>query len=139
MLAQNNDVVFESRPVYPLKLSLDHLHTDDGRVLVEKINSKIKQSRKPSMPVAESIASKDLLPQTEEEIFIDLEEIKRGFMASGRHLHNYIMEYNYAREVSYEERITIFCQMVSMYELELNIKEKFQQDEQVEYAMVVPK
>jgi hypothetical protein len=48
------------------------------------------------------------------------------------------MQYKYPREVSYEERITIFCQMVSMYEQELNIKELFQQDGQIEYAMVHP-
>jgi len=89
--------------------------------------------------VAESIASKDMLPQTEEEIFIDLEEIKRGFAASSHHLHNYIMQYKYPRAVSYEEKITIFCQMVSMYEQELNVKDIFQTDEHVEYAMVMAK
>ena len=49
------------------------------------------------------------------------------------------MQYKYPREVSYEEKITIFCQMVSMYEQELNIKDIFQTDEQVEYAMVLAK
>lgn len=136
LLLERNDVLFESRPAYPLKLSLDFLHTDEGNLHVKNVAAKQKQTKKPAMQVAESIASKDLLPQTEEEIFIDLEEIKRGFMASGHHLHNYVMQYNYPREVSYEEKITIFCQMVSMYENELNIKEVFQKDERVEYAMV---
>ena len=139
LLQQCNDVLFESRPTYPLKLSLEFLHTDDGRVHIEKVAAKQHQTKKPAMLVAESIATKDLLPQTEEEIFIDLEEIKRGFAASSHHLHNFIMQYKYPREVSYEEKITIFCQMVSMYELELNIKEVFQKDEKVEYAIVTGK
>lgn len=139
VLANKNDVLFDSRPQYPLKLSLDYLHTDEGRTVVEKISARLKQVKKSARPVAESIASDDLLPGTEEEIFIDLEEIKHGFLASGHHLHNYIMAYKYPREVSYEERITIFCQMVSLYENELNIKDIFQQDGQVEYAMVHPK
>jgi hypothetical protein len=136
LLQQRNDVLFESRPAYPLKLSLDFLHTDEGRQHIEKIAVKQQQTKKPVLLVADSIASKDLLPQTEEEIFIDLEEIKRGFAASGHHLHNFIMQYKYPRAVSYEEKITIFCQMVSMYEQELNIQEIFQTDEKVEYAMV---
>jgi hypothetical protein len=138
LLAKSNEVIFESRPAYPLKLSLDYLQTDLGRQQVEKIATK-QQTKRPAMLVAESIASKDLLPQTEEEIFIDLEEIKRGFAASSHHLHNYIMQYKYPRAVSYDEKITIFCQMVSIFEEELHIKEVFQTDEQVEYAMVLPK
>lgn len=138
LLMQSNDVVFENRPVYPLKLSLDFLHTDEGRAHIEKVALRSRQGRKPAMPVAENISSRDLLPETEAEIFIDLEEIKHGFIASGHHLHNFIMQYKYPREVSYEERITIFCQMVSMYEQELDVKELFQQDGQIEYAMVHP-
>ena len=139
ILSHKNDVVFESRPLYPLKLSLDYLVTDEGHLLIEKMSARLKQYKKPLLPVAESIASHDLLPGTEEEIFINLDEIKRGFMASNHHLHNYIMQYKYPREVSYEEKITLFCQMVSIYEQELNIMDVFQKDGQVEYAMVLPK
>lgn len=138
LLARRNDLVFESRPVYPLKLSLDHLQSDEGRALIEKVAARLKQGGKSQVPIAESIASDDLLPGVEEEIFIDLEEIKRGFVASGHHLHSYIMQYKYEREVSYEERITIFCQLISVYENELNIKDVFQKEGQVEYAMVYP-
>jgi len=139
LMQQKNDVVFESRPAYPLKLSLDLLHTDEGNQSVRKVADKLKQAKRPSMAVAESIASDDLLPQTEEEIYIDLEEIRNGFTASGRHLYNYIMQYNYPREVSYEEKITIFCQMVSMYEQDFVIKEAYQDDGTVEYAVVLPR
>jgi hypothetical protein len=139
LMQQKNDVVFESRPAYPLKLSLDLLHTDEGNQSVKKVADKLKQAKRPSMAVAESIASDDLLPQTEEEIYIDLEEIRNGFTASGRHLYNYIMQYNYPREVSYEEKITIFCQMVSMYEQDFVIKESYQDDGTVEYAVVLPR
>lgn len=138
ILAARNEVLYESRPVYPLKLSLDFLQADEGRAVIEKVSLKMKRDVKSLVPIAESIASDDLLPGIEEEIFIDLEEIKRGFLASGRHLHSYIMEYHYEREVSYEEKITIFCQMISIYEQELQIKDLFQKDGQVEYAMVTP-
>ncbi len=139
LLGQSNDVLFESRPTYPLKLSLDYLQSDEGNENIKRVAAKLKQHKRPAQMVAESIASKDLLPQTEEEIYIDLEEMKRGFDATSRHLHNYIMQYKYPRTVSYEEKITIFCQMVSMYEQELTIKDSFQTDEKVEYAMVLAK
>ncbi|MCC7030764.1 MAG: hypothetical protein IT257_10685, partial [Chitinophagaceae bacterium] len=139
VLKDKNDVVFETRPAYPLKISLDYLQTDDGRQQIEKVYSKLKKGRKQVMQIADSIASDDLLPQTEDEIFIDLEELKRGFSASGRHLFNFVMEYKYPREVNYEEKITIFCQMVSIFEQELDIKDQYQQHQQIEYAIVTGK
>lgn len=136
ILKDKNDVIFETRPSYPLKMSLDYLQTDDGRQQIEKVYSKLKKGKKSVMQLAESIASDDLLPQTETEIFIDLEELKRGFNASSRHLYNFVMEYTYPREVKYEEKITIFCQMVSIFEQELDIKDLYLQDERIEYAIV---
>jgi hypothetical protein len=103
------------------------------------VYGKLKKGKKNVMQIAESIASDDLLPQTETEIFIDLEELKRGFNASSRHLFNFVMEYNYPREVNYEEKITIFCQMVSIFENELDIKDDYLKDEQIEYAIVTTK
>ncbi len=138
LLSKRNELIFESRPSYPLKLSLDYLQADEGRAIIEKVAGKMKRTGKSLVPIAESIASDDLLPGIEEEIFIDLEEIKRGFMASGHHLYSFIMQYKYERELSYEEKITIYCQMISLYEQELNVKDIFQKDAVVEYAMVTP-
>ncbi len=138
LLAKENTVLLESRPAYPLKLSLDYLQGDAGREVIEKMAAKVKRGGKMQVPIADSIASDDLLPGVEEEIFIDLEEIKQGFLASGHHLHRFIMQYKYEREVSYEEKITIFCQVISMYEEELDVKDTYQKDGRVEYAMVTP-
>jgi hypothetical protein len=136
LLQQNNAVIFEPRPSYSLKLSLDNLQTDDGRQLVEKIAAKNKLQKRAGLPVAESISDNYLQTETEEEIFINLEEIRNGFKASGKHLYQYIMGYRYPREVPYEEKMTIFCQMVSIYENEFTVSEKYLQDEMVEYAVV---
>lgn len=137
LLQHNNAVIFEPRPTYSLKLSLDNLQTDDGRQLVEKIAAKNKLQKRAGLPVAESISDSYLQTETEEEIFINLEEIRNGFKASGKHLYQFIMGYRYPREVPYEEKMTIFCQMVSIYENEFTVSEKYLQDEMVEYAVVI--
>jgi hypothetical protein len=49
------------------------------------------------------------------------------------------MQYRYPREVSYDEKITIFCQMASIYEDEFDVAEQFMRDGKVEYAIVRPK
>jgi len=136
LLQQNNAVIFEPRPSYSLKLSLDNLQMDDGRQLVEKIAAKNKLQKRAGLPIAESISNSYLQTETEEEVFINLEEMRNGFKASGKHLYQFIMGYRYPREVPYEEKMTIFCQMVSIYENEFTVSEKYLQDEMVEYAVV---
>jgi hypothetical protein len=136
ILQQNNAVLFEPRPSYSLRLSLENLQTDTGRVLVEKVASKNKLVNRAAMPVADNISDEYLQTVTEEEIFINLEELRNGFRASNKNLYQFIMGYRFPREVSYEEKMTIFCQMVSIYENEFTIQEKYLRDEWVEYALV---
>lgn len=136
VLKENNAVLFEPRAAYSLRLSIDYLQTDAGRLLVEKIAGKNKLQKRAALPIAEGISDGYLQTETEEEIFINLEELRNGFKASGKHLYQFIMGYHYPREVSYEEKMTIFCQMVSIYENEFTINEQYLRDEWVEYALV---
>jgi len=138
ILLQLNPVLFEPKPAYSLKLSLDDLQTDDARKLVEKVAARLKVSKRAGLPVADKISEEQLLVETEDEIFINLEEIKQGFVASGYHLYNYIINYRYPREVSFDEKITIFCQMVGMYENEFEVLDDYRKDNEVEYAVVRP-
>jgi len=136
LLQQNNAVLFEPRPSYSLKLSLDNLQTDEGGQIIKRIAAKNNLGKRAGLPVAESINDSYLQTETEEEIFINLEEMRNGFRASGKHLYQFIMGYRYPREVSYEEKMTIFCQMVSIYENEFEVTDKYLRDEKVEYALV---
>ena len=139
ILQENNPVLFEAKPSYPLKLSLEYLQTDEGYQSVQKVAARVKQLKRTGLPVAESIAGDYLQTETEDEIFINLEEIKNGFIASGNHLYNFIMNYRYPKPVSFDEKITIFCQMVGMYESEFKVSDNYQKDNEVEYAIVYPK
>ncbi|MEO7312885.1 MAG: hypothetical protein ABIX01_21045 [Chitinophagaceae bacterium] len=136
LLQANQAVIFEPRPAYSLKLSMDHLQTDEGNQIVQKIALKNKLQKRAGLPVAESISDSYLQTETEEEIFINLEEMRNGFRASGKHLYQFIMGYRYPRQVAYEERMTIFCQMVSIYENEFTVSEQYLRDQEVEYAVV---
>lgn len=138
ILENSNAVTFESKPTYPLRLSLEHLQTDDARNSLEKVAARQKLGRKSALPVAEGISDAYLQTETEEEIFINLQAMKNGFMASGKDLFQFVMEYNYIREVPLDEKITIYCQMVSMYENEFNVTENYHQLNALEYAVVYP-
>jgi len=139
VLNNNNDVPFEAKPFYPLKISLDKLLHEDGYEIVKKVNKKIKSGVLPIYKGAEKITDDYLQASAEEEIYLNLEALNNSFMASGNHLFDFVMQYNFPREVSFEERVTVYCQMISIFENNFNVTEKYNSYNDIEYAMIYPK
>lgn len=140
VLAENDSVIFEPGPSYRLKLSLEYLQADEEAfATILKIAKRVKAGNNLKRPVAEKISSVYLETQTEEEIQINLEEVKNGFVASSYNLFDFIMNYNFPKEVSFEDRVTVYCQLISQYENIFEITDKFEKKEEIEIAMVYPK
>ena len=140
ILAVNDSVIFEPNPSYPLKLSLEYLHSsEEAFASIIKIAKRMKIGIKLKQPIAELISIEYLETLIEEEIQINLEEIKNGFVASSYNLFDFIMMYNFTRQVSFEERVTIYCQLISQYENIFEITDKFEDRKEIAFAMVYPK
>lgn len=140
VLATNNSVIFEPNPSYPLKLSLEYLQTsEEAFASIQKIAKRLKSGVKLKQPVADKISDEYLETQIEEEVQINLEEVKNGFVAGSHNLFDFVMNYNFAKNVSFEERVTIYCQMVSQYENAFEITDQFAEKEEIEFAMIYPK
>ena len=140
ILSRKNDTVFDNKITEPLKLSIDHLLNDEkARLSILKI-AKQHSERKNTIPLlAEKISNDFLEDSVEEEVIIDLEEVKNGFVASSDNLFNFVLNYNFIKEIDFNERVTIYCQMVSQFENELIIEDNFQSKNNIEYALVFPK
>jgi hypothetical protein len=140
ILAENNSVIFEPKPAYPLKLSIEYLQADeDAFASIIKIAKRMKSGIHLKRPLAEKISSEYLETHIEEEIQINLEEVKNGFVASGYNLFDFILNYNFAKEVSFEDRVTIYCQLISQYENIFEVTDTFEEKKEFEFAMVYPK
>lgn len=140
ILATNDSVIFEPKPAYPLKLSLEYLQAnEDAFTSILKIAKRVKAGNNLKRPIAEKISSEYLETQTEEEFQINLEEVKNGFVASGYNLFDFLMNYNFVKEVSFEDRVTIYCQLISQYENIFEITEQIEEKNEIEFAMVYPK
>lgn len=140
VLETNNSVIFEPNPSYPLKLSLEYLQTsEEAFTSIKKIAQRKKSGVKLTQPVADKISDEYLETQIEEEILINLEEVKNGFVAGSHNLFDFVMNYNFSKTVSFDERVTIYCQMVSQYENVFEITEQYAEKEEIEFAMIYPK
>lgn len=139
IVLKSKATAFDPKPAYSLKLSMDGLSEEDVRKSIEKIYLRNKPGIKPFTQLAAGISSDYLNQETEIELTVNLDEIKNNFSASGNHLFDFIMNYRFQREVSFEERMTIYCQLISMFEEELEVSDNFNRYHQIEYAIVYPK
>lgn len=139
LLMANQSVILEGRVASLFKISIDFLARDEARESILKANRNNRSRKKQKRTGAGIIDPADLQEGISNETFINLEEVKNGFLASGNQLFSFVMGYSFQREVQFEERVTVFCQLVSLYEGEFDIQQNFGQYQQIEYAIVYPK
>ncbi|MES2703743.1 MAG: hypothetical protein V4649_13965 [Bacteroidota bacterium] len=140
LLAENTAVLFEPNPTYPLNISLDQFQTDnDIQDIVRKVGKRIKTNVKSNMLLVGSISEEYLETHIEEEIQINLDEVKNSFLAGGNNLFDFICNYDFGREVSFDECVTIYCQMISQFDTQFKISDSYSNKQDVEFAMVYPK
>jgi len=138
VLMQNNALVFETRPSYRLKLSIDNLQKDENYALIKKVRKRYHSAINPEKHLAESLTEQDRTPQTEQEIYIDLFKVRNDFKRSRQHLFDFLLNYRFVHEVTLDERVTIYCQMISRFEDELEVSDIFSKHNNIEYAIVYP-
>lgn len=140
ILAENTAVLFEPNPTYPLNIPLGQLQTDnDALDVIKKVAKRVKTNTKSNLLLVGNIAGEYLETHIEEEVQINLEEVKNGFLAGSNNLFDFITSYDFGRPVSFEECVTIYCQMISQYDTLFKITEAYSQKQDVEFAMVYPK
>ncbi|MEL7599350.1 MAG: hypothetical protein AAGU18_04550 [Proteiniphilum sp.] len=139
MLASDRHLVYEKRPVYPLHLSLDHLGSDEALDSIRKMYHERVSHVKMELPLAPLLPLELLREEIQTEVQVNLEEVRNGFVASGKDLFNFVTVYPYENEMSFDEQVTIYCQMISLYEAEFRFADEYKRFNDVEYAVVYPK
>ncbi|RLB70556.1 MAG: hypothetical protein DRH07_08360 [Deltaproteobacteria bacterium] len=139
VIADCHDLFFSPQRSGRMKLSLDLLQDDQVYPILLKASQKRKSGVKLIRPIAANISAEYLAAETAYEVFLDPEEIKNSFFASGDHLFNFLRHYQYPKEVTFEEMATLYCQLISLYEDEFILRDTYGEYEGLEYAVVYPK
>jgi len=139
VLSNSKALIFEARPSYRLKISIENLQQDWSYALVKKVRSNYNSIVNPVKYLAENLTEQERILDTEKEISIDLYKVRNDFKLTGKDLFQFIMSYQFIREVSFDERVTYYCQIISLFEDELELRDIFLKQERIEYAIVYPK
>jgi hypothetical protein len=140
LLGDRNQIIFETRINEPLKLSLRYLRENETAFdSIKKVAFNQKNRTLVIREIAGGISNESIENGVVEEVAIVLEEVKSSFVATSDNLFHFVMNYEFFKPVDFNERVTIFCQIISQYENELQVTDQFQTTGCVEYALVLPK
>jgi len=140
ILNQKNQVLFEKRVMEPLPLSLDFLRNEDSVFeSIQRIAEKHKNRKKEQLVLADQISNEFLENEVEEEIMIDFEAIKNYFIATSQDLFQFLLNYDFLTPMSFDDRVTVYCQIASQYEQDFEITDEFAVEDTIEYALIYPK
>lgn len=144
VLGKSTAVVFDTKPVYSPKLSLDRMQQDDTYSLIHRVIKRYKTDVDPKKSVAPNFSAEELTAYSSSETHINLHEVRDNFVLSDKHLFAFLKEYNFPMETTFDKRVTLYCQIVSIFEDELEITERYEKSDAesgkyIEYALVYPK
>lgn len=79
------------------------------------------------------------LEEKENGVIIDLESMKNSFTASGRDLFDFVMQYDYPKALDFGQKVTIYCQLISLYPDSMDVTDQYLMNNELEYVIVYPK
>ncbi|MGL5690845.1 MAG: hypothetical protein ACRDD8_08495 [Bacteroidales bacterium] len=139
-LSQKNPLWMEPQTNYRIKLSVNNMReSDDALAAILRVSYKNKTRKMDKANVASPIPDTFLADQSKVTQEVNLREIYNSFMASGYHLFYFVMHFAYRKEVTLEEKLVYFCQLVSLYADQLRITDQYECFEHIEYPLVYAK
>ena len=141
ILSQEHSLFFDGKIILKTKVSLGFLETDEGNDVIIKANKKRTNKTKIKTKLAQTIPDELLNPSAiHTKPLIDLEALKNTYLIQGGDLFKFIQQYDFGHTVNYNERLTLFCKMVSLFDKLFEISGRTaRNDKGTEYAEITLK
>ena len=150
VLEREHSILLEGTAPSSFKLSINYLNTDEARPIILKVMKNLQHRETIRSNEAGAFRDEDLASLSMYQEPISLEETVGNYIqaqteamwkdatAQPEDLFSFLMRYPFRQEVSEEERTTLFCQIVSLYESQFRISEEFGIYKNYEYARIYP-
>ena len=150
VLEREHSILLEGTAPSSFKLSINYLNTAEARPIILKVMKNLQHRETIRSNEAGAFSDEDLASQSMYQETISLEETVGNYIqaqteamwkdatAQPEDLFSFLMRYPFRQEVSEEDRTTLFCQIVSLYESQFRISEEFGIYKNYEYARIYP-
>ncbi len=139
IISKENAIFYLKQQHFNYHLSIPFLQSDDGYYTIEKVKKKLKAREiiiksKVANEISKMNIKKERNTQT-----INLLEIKKQFTSGSGELFDFIDNYEFEKDISFDEKITLFCKVASLYDSELNHTGEYKVINDIEYAVIQSK
>lgn len=138
-MSRENALIFEPKPVYSLKLSLDQLESDDASLeLINKVSRRMRVGKRIKQSLDDTDLQSYLTADDVQISQVNLEEVKNSFIAGSNNLFDFLQSYDFGMELSFEDRLTIYCQLISQFDDYFRLTDKYDTKNEIEYLLIYP-
>ena len=139
VISKDNSLQFQNEIRFSTPLSLDYIQSEDAYNILLRISYKLKKSINIDEKLSGIIRNDFLNVKDKNHYVVDMNKLKQSFLSRGGDLFDFINNYNFEKELSFGEKVTLFCKLASQFRDDFSISDTYTKIENIEYALITPK
>jgi len=137
VLLKENALFYNEQQRFNYNISIPFLQSDEGYYIIAKVKEKIKESATTIKPkIAGEVSELSIEKQQQNKLSINLYKLKLQFASGGGELFNFIENYEFEQDLSFDEKVTLFCKIASLYNTEFYHTGEYKLVNNIEYAVI---
>jgi len=137
LLQKENALIYNEQQRFNYNISIPLLQSDEGYYLIEKVKAKIKENKTTIKPkIADEVSELNVEKQEQNQLSVNLLKLKQQFASGSGELFDFIDNYEFEQNISFEEKVTLFCKIASLYNTEFDHTGEFKVVNEIEYAVI---
>jgi len=139
VVQQENALFYQEQQRFNYNVSIPFLQSDEGYYAVAKVQTKIKQTQsQQKSKVAEEVSELNTDSKEDKVNAVNVAQLKKIFTSGGGELFDFISNYEFEHEMTFDEKVTLFCKIASLYSDEFE-QNGFNTEGDLEYAVLQTK
>lgn len=137
ILIRENALFYNEQQRFNYNISVPFLQSDEGYYVIVKAREKIKQQNTIIKPkIATEVLELTSEKQEQNLLSINPLKIKQQFLSGSGELFDFINNYEFEQNLSFEEKVTLFCKIASLYNTEFSHTGDYKMFNDIEYAVI---
>lgn len=112
---------------------------DEGLAAIKLFLEKKKTLAQKPKKLAAALSDDDLKEKCCINDSVNVRKVKNSFVASGDNLFDFVINYKFPKNLSFNEKLVVFCQIATIFESELNITDHHASFNGVRYPLIYPR
>jgi len=139
VISKDNSLQFQNEVRFSTPLSLEYIQSEESYETLLRISSKLKKHLSIDEKSSGVIRNEFLNGKDKNHYVVDSNKLKENFLSRGGDLFEFINNYHFEKELSFDEKVTLFCKLASQFRNEFYISDSYIKIKNVEYALITPK